>query len=524
MLALGCFYLIPPTTAGAQLPGGVPVSVYLTDPGLVRAALSPEPDVVLSPDPLPRSVRLIGVNDSTHYQSIIGFGAAMTDTSAWLIGTQLTPTQQQTLLNELFSPTSGIGLNFVNLPIGGSDFTATGDPYTYDDLAPGETDPTLQDFSIAHDQPYVIPVLQQMLLTNPGIDLFASDWTAPAWMKGNDAFDSIGSASGLLPEYARTFGNYLADFIEAYQSDGIPIWALSPQNEPDGHFPYPGMYLTGAEEANLIRWDIAPAFAQDGIHTRIYASATDYTDQDFSADVVQSAAGQLVSGAAWHCYAGLHSISQFHSMLPSAQNLVTECANYLTPYSPAEAAIDALRNWASTFSLWTVAVDQNDGPVNPNSNCLHCGGLVTVDDGQTSEPNPTLNRSYYQLGQFSAFIQRGAVRIETPRWVHDLASTASGTSGVSAGLDNVAFVNPDGTRVLVVYNNSYDPGTFGVQWHSLQFRYSLRAGAIVTFVWQGAKPAQPSACLNASVTYRTATSAFRGERTLQSEPDCGASR
>jgi glucosylceramidase len=132
-------------------------------------------------------------------------------------------------------------------------------------------------------------------------------------------------------------------------------------------------------------------------------------------------------------------------------------------------------------------------------------------------------RSYYELGQFSKFIQRGAVRIETPRWVQDVTSAnpppAQVGIRVTAGTDNVAFRNPNGTRVLVVYDHSKHSRRFGVEWHRLRFDYTLRAGATVTFIWQGAVP-ERSPCVNAGVDYESIANPETGAHSLRAEPDC----
>jgi glucosylceramidase len=490
------------SVGSAPAPTAVPVAVYLTDSDLAHAALTQEPDLTLSSAALPRRVRIITVDDRRFYQRILGFGAAITDASAWLIQTQLTPNQRRTLLTQLFSPTAGIGLNFMRVPIGSSDFTASGVPYSYDDLGVGQTDATLADFSIAHDEPYVIPVLQQMLARDRKIDLFASEWSPPAWMKANDALSNIYASGTLLPRYYQAFADYFVKFIRAYQSFGLPIWGIAPQNEPSTATRYPGMSLTGPEEAQIIEDDLAPKFGGSGVHTRIYAGETDI-ENALTPTVLKSPARRVVAGAAWHCYQGEHGLNEFHMGFPRAQSLVTECASKISPYAPAEAAIDSLRNWAAAFDMWNVALDQAGGPVEePNIGCSSCVGLAVINDGATpfaTRPRPKFTSGYYQLGQFSKFIQRGAVRIETPRWVHDSAPTAA--VAVSPGIDNVALIDPDGDRVLVAYNNGSRTQTFGVSWHSLRFAYTLRARATVTFVWPGARPTRASACLNAPFAY-----------------------
>jgi glucosylceramidase len=219
---------------------------------------------------------------------------------------------------------------------------------------------------------------------------------------------------------------------------------------------------------------------------------------------------------AFHCYGGQQGMSAFHQQFTAMQELMTECSPGIIPYAPAEAAIDAVRNWSSSVDFWNVALNQNGGPVQaPNSGCRSCVGLVTVNKRTGAV---SYNQSYYQLGQLSRFVQRGAVRIGTPRWVHDYRD--SRWYHVSAGLDNVAFLNPNGSRVLVAYNNSPAAISFGVGWNGKKFDYTLGARATVTFVWNPTKAgaSKPDAsvgtCFNAGDSYALAGDKYRAT------PDC----
>src|ERR1700676_2276035 len=125
----------------------------------------------------------ITVNDNIHYQTMSGFGAALTDASAWLIANRMTTTQRNALMTSLFSPSAGIGISYLPLPMGSSDYSKT--IYTYDDMPAGQIDPNLTNFSIAHYQAAIIPELQQALALNPNLKIMASPWSPPAWMKTN---------------------------------------------------------------------------------------------------------------------------------------------------------------------------------------------------------------------------------------------------------------------------------------------------------------------------------------------------
>jgi glucosylceramidase len=177
----------------------------------------------------------------------------------------------------------------------------------------------------------------------------------------------------------------------------------------------------------------------------------------------------------------MNGMSTLHEQFPGVDQLVSECSPGITPYSAAETAIDATRNWASAVALWNLALDPSGGPVQPpNSGCSGCTALITVSE-QTHEASLGLN--YYQFGQISKFVQPGAFRIASSRFVSDYQS-ASGQYGVTPGLDDAAFLNPDGAKVVVVDNNSLTSKTFAIGWRSRYVSYTLRRKAVVTFVWR----------------------------------------
>lgn len=468
-------------TLGGSQPAQAPVAVrvVLTTKTLSRA-LSVMPVIRFSrlPFPLPRT---LGVDDRHQYQRMIGFGAAMTDSSAWLLHDFLSAGQRAQVMESVFG-SRGIHLEITRVPMGGSDFTVGGRPYSYDDLPPGGTDPTMADFSIAHDARYILPTLRGVLAVNPGERLLATPWSPPPWMKANQAYDDVGSSGAVIGSDYGPLARYFVKFISAYQRSGIPIWAVTPQNEPAQNASYPNSSLPPAAESRFVTRYLAPALAAAGLGTRIYGgdsvSLGLYVQQLLQ---TSAAARHLFSGLAWHCYGGEQAMSTVHRIDPLVQQIVTECSPGIIPYAPAEAAISGLRNGAAAFLLWNLALDPAGGPVQPpNTGCPGCSALLTVSEAaRRFDYTP----AYYQLGQLSRFVMPGAVRIRTDRWVTEFGQ-ASGAYGVTSGLDNVAFSNPDGTYVLVAYNNSSTASRFAVRWRGLGFDYTLAGGAMVTFRWR----------------------------------------
>ena len=285
-------------TAFAAPDQSVGVSVVVTDLG-AQKYLAPQPGMSWQRGSAPAGPT-ITVDTTRRYQEITGFGASFTDSSAWLVDTKLDASQRDAVMRDLFSD-QGIGLSFLRQPMGASDFAVKGN-YSYDDMPPGKTDPTLAHFSIDHDRAYIIPLLLQARRINPHLTVMATPWSPPGWMKTSDSM--IGGT--LRPEAYQPLADYFAKFIEDYAAAGVPIRYITPQNEPlfiPGG--YPGMFLSATQADDLIKNHLGPTLRAHHLPTGILAydhnwdaisyPETMYADPD--------AAG-YVAGTAWHCYGG----------------------------------------------------------------------------------------------------------------------------------------------------------------------------------------------------------------------------
>jgi glucosylceramidase len=412
----------------------------------------------------------ITVNPSSTYQSMTGFGASFTDSSASLVANSPLRTQ---IMTKLFDPTNGIGLDFLRQPIGASDFSLS--LFSYDDLPSGQTDPTLAHFSIAHDQAYILPVLKQALSLNPNVTIMATPWSPPGWMKTSGSMIGGTLASG---DY-QVFADYLTKFIQAYDAAGVPISLITAQNEPE-YSPsnYPGSTLTASQETSLIGNNLGPDLKKAGLSTQIIAYDHNWNDTTFPETILgDPTAGPYTAGVAWHCYAGGPSAqTTVHNAYPSKATYFTECsgsqsANPANTFADSldwqteNLIIDATRNWAKTVATWNMALNPSGGP---SMNCTTCTGVVTVNN---SAGTATYNAEYYVLGQASKFVKPGAVRID------------SNTFG-SGNLEDVAFQNPNGSDALIALNaDTSNAHTFNVGENGQYFTYTLPAGAVATFTW-----------------------------------------
>ena len=425
---------------------------------------------------------MIAVNDQVGYQRFSGLGATLTDSAAWLIYDELSSADRTTVMQDLFGP-SGIHLNFLRIAMGASGAMTNGPAYSYDDMPSGQSDPTLSQFTIDHDLPYIIPTLQQARAINPGLEILANPWSPPGWMKDNDSLGNQSDTGTLRTDDYGALASYFVKVIQSYAAQGVPIDAITPQNEPrttGSGTAYPGLTLPEPAEAQFISQNLAPALTAAGLHPNIYGNDLSWDSTSYANGLVSGPAATDLSGIAWHCYFGSpNAMSQLEQTAPSLDQIVDECSPEIRGFGAPEFLISSLRNWASVVAVWTAALDPNGGPIQPGNNCGGCRGLVTIDE---QSHTMTLRTEYYQLGQVSEFVQPGARRIDSPDFV-TYGVNGSNIETVTSGLDDVAFLNPDGSKVLVTYNNSTAPTSFAVQSDGRYFTYTIPAQAMTTFVW-----------------------------------------
>jgi glucosylceramidase len=411
----------------------------------------------------------IDVVDSVRYQQIEGFGGSMTDSSAWVLS-GVSPAKQAEILTALFDRNTGLGLSFLRQPIGSSDFALN--LYTFDDINPAATDYPLAHFSIDHDRAYILPMLRAARAKNSALRIMASPWTAPAWMKTNRTLIDGGR---LRPEAYATYANYFVKFLQGYAAEGVPIHSLTVQNEPKTAPHYPSMLMTSAEQATFIGQHLGPALARAGLRPRIFAWDHNW-ETAYPLEVLANATARpYISGVAFHCYGGQPSaMSTVRAAYPQLAISLTECADGSRlsfaskfGFDISTLLIESLRNWARSVAKWNLVLDQNGGPKLVTDACSNCAGLVTVN---TVTGTYSFNEDYYALAHVSRFVKPGAYRIQ---------STYFGFGGIH----NVAFVNPDGTLVILARNRSYGTLTFQIRSRGATVQYSLPSESVATFKW-----------------------------------------
>ena len=478
---------VPALAATQAAPAAGKVAVYLTTADL-KQTLARQADLTFSSDGSGAGTS-VTIDDTQKFQTLTaGFGVALTDTSAYLLKQVLPPAVGDSAMAALFSPSAGIGLSYVRLGMGGTDYNVSEQPYTYDDLPAGETDPQLQSFSVDHDRAAIIPAAQQARRLNPDVVYTTSPWSPPAWMKTDGQLIPT-PVSMLKPEAFEPWAQYFVKFVKAYAAAGIHFDHISIQNEPLNPLVLPGipgMLLPPTDAITFINDHLAPAFASNGISSKIMIWDFFWEVDATYIPLTMAAAGKNVGALAYHCYLSDPFIMTTYQALYGLPQYETECSSKLDNIEPAQMTIRSLNNWAQGVQLWNAALDPQGGP-KFGSGCQgepgttfageQCTAPIVVDPKTRSY---SFTADFWALAHFSRFIRNGAHRIAS----NGLATCYGGPAPLPCGLEGTAFENTDGTQVLVLTTNNGQAATFTLNVNGQQVTATVPDSGIATLVWR----------------------------------------
>jgi glucosylceramidase len=414
--------------------------------------------------------------DTRHrFQEVFGFGGAITDAAAETYA-KLTPGQQQAFLTAYFDPQQGLGYSVLRTTIHSSDFSSASYTYVKDG------DRSLASFSIEHDMRYRVPLLRQALAAGRAkgseMRVFASPWSAPAWMKSNQ--DMVGGGT-LLPEYRDTWARYIVRFVKAYEQAGVPLWGLTIQNEPMAKQTWESMIYSAEDETRFLGDHLGPALRAAGLQDKKVIV------WDHNRDLLPQRAGHILSdpkarpfiwGVGYHWYETwakgepMHrNLAAVHEAYPDVPLLLTESS--IERFDPAQ-----MQSWAngerygseiladlnagsSGWVDWNMLLDSRGGPNHVGNYCFAL--LHASDDGQL-----IFTPSYAYMGHFTRYIKPKARRV----------SAASSRST----LDATAFRNPDGGLAVVVMNRTGQPQRYRLVVDGAEVEVDIPAHAIQTAV------------------------------------------
>ncbi|HJV19220.1 MAG TPA: glycoside hydrolase family 30 beta sandwich domain-containing protein [Sediminibacterium sp.] len=447
---------------GPETPAGQTVYRWVTTGD--QSLLLNKQSVVLNTGAPNNAFTMIDVDTATVYQTIDGFGYTLTGGSATLIN-QMAASAKTTLLNELFgNDESSIGVSYLRISVGASDLNSR--VFSYNDLPAGQTDPELNRFSLAEDTLDLIPVLKQILAINPQIRIMGSPWSPPVWMKDNQ--NSMGGS--LLPAYYSVYAKYLVKYIQEMKAKGIPVDALTIQNEPQHGGNNPSMVMSALQQADFIKNHLGPQFRAAGITTKIVIWDHNCDHPEYPITVLNDPqAKQYIDGSAFHLYNGdISALSQVKNAHPDKSLYFTEqwtgkngTFDGDLKWHLKNVIIGSAKNHSKVALEWNLANDPNYGPHTPGG-CTECKGALTV-----SGSTVTRNVAYYIVAHASKFVPAGSVRI---------FSTDAGN------IYTVAFITPAGKKVIITMNNGDAEESFNIRLNGRWLQSKLLPGAVASFV------------------------------------------
>lgn len=427
------------------------------------------------------SPNTITLDPTQKFQTMDGFGAAITGSTCYNL-MKMTQEDRTKFLTETFSDDKGIGMNYIRIAIGCSDFSLS--EYTCWDKE-GKENFALQ----SEEKQYVLPVLKEILAINPSIKIMGSPWTAPKWMKVNNLtdlkpFDSWTSGQ-LNPKYYQDYGWYFVQWLQAMKKEGIHVSSITVQNEPLNRGNSASMYMTWQEQQAFIKQALGPQLKAASLDTKIYAFDHNYNydniaDQnDYPVKIYNDAgAASFIAGAAFHNYGGDKAeLLDIHNQRPDKELVFTETSigewnegrnlEKRLMEDMREVALGTVNNWSRAVIVWNLMLDNDKGP-NRDGGCQTCYGAVDIS--KSNFKKITRNSHYYIVGHLSAVVKSGAVRI--------------GASGYTAeGLIYTAFKNIDGSYALVLLNDANENRKITINDTKNHFSYEVPAKSVVSYRW-----------------------------------------
>ncbi|MCY1633192.1 glycoside hydrolase family 30 protein [Marinifilum sp. D737] len=392
----------------------------------------------------------IFVNPNKTFQTFIGIGGAITDSSAEVFA-ELSKEKQEELLQAYYGK-SGIDYSLMRTSIHSCDFSKGN--FTYIE----EGDKELKTFSIEIDKAYRLPMIKRAIEKAGGSMLFyASPWSPPAFMK-----DSKNMLRGgkLLPEYYDAWAKYYAKFIKAYEAEGIPVWGVTIQNEPMATQRWESCIYTAEEERDFLKNHLGPILEKEGLGDKnivVWDHNRDLITHRANTIFDDPEAAKYAWGTGFHWYETwrkgdpmFENLQRIQESYPDKKLLFTEgCNEAFDPgkyqYWPnaeryGHSMINDFNRGTVGWTDWNILLDETGGPNHVNNLCFAPIHADTRTDSLIYTP------SYYYIGHFSKFIRPGAKRVSTVSSISFLESTT--------------FVNPDGKMVTVVMNSTDEEITY----------------------------------------------------------------
>lgn len=431
---------------------------------------------------VPGSVMTISPDTTVRYQTMDGFGAAITGATCFNLSLMPEKVRRQ-FLDETFSPHK-YGFSYVRVPIGCSDFSLS--DYTCCDTM------GIDNFALTSEETkYIIPILKEIRAINPGLKIIASPWTCPKWMKVKDLkskepYDSW-TGGHLNPYYYKDYAMYFVKWIDAFEKEGVGIDAITIQNEPLNRGNSASLFMGWDEQRDFVKKALGPAMREYFPSVKIYAFDHNYNydnmpdQQKYPLKIYSDAeAKAFLSGAAYHNYGGnRNELLDIHRQAPDMELIFTETSigvwnqgDNLTlalNRDMEEIGLGTVNNWCKAVIVWNLVLDSDRGPHSGAGACTTCYGAVDVDNETYSRI--TRNSHYYVIAHLASVVKPGAVRI--------------GAKGnMVKGVAYSVFENTDGTYALVMSNGNERGQMVQIKDGNHCFLVEIPGNAVASYTWK----------------------------------------
>lgn len=371
---------------------------------------------------------IMSISGSKKYQKIVGFGGAFTEASA--NNFYMLPKESQEQIIELYFGKTGIGFTLGRVAINSCDFSP--ESYNFDDIK-DDFNLAFFDDEVTHDQINIIPMIQEAIEASGNtLQILASPWSPPAWMKKplDGKTSMLGSVwpNGLReePKYRTAWAQYISKWITAYKNKGVPIWAITPQNEPEFPAPWEACAYNETGERDFINGYLGPTL--DSVHPEVLILAFDHNKDhllSWAQTIMGGDKGNYVDGMAFHWYGdldrltdgtyGYNELNATYHYAPDKMLLATEgCScpgievdDWLRAERLAHDVMYDLKNYVQGWIDWNLLVNSEGGFNHLGNNCDASMFCKSDYSGFHLQPK------YYYFGHISKFVSAGAIRVKS---------------------------------------------------------------------------------------------------------------
>lgn len=406
------------------------------------------------------------VDLSRKYQSVVGFGGAFTEAAAVTLA-KMSQEKRAEAIKSYYDKEDGLAYNIGRVHIHSCDF-ALGN-YTYVE----DNDVELNTFSIEHDEELILPLIHDAIKQRGDmLDILASPWSPPAWMKSNNMMNQGGF---LLPKYYQSWANYYVKFIEEYEKAGIPIWGLTVQNEPEAVQTWDSCIYTEEEERDFVKNYLGPTLHKAGMEDKkllIWDHNRDVMVRRVKTILDDQDAAKYIWGTGIHWYVSeaFENVGQVHDLFPDKHILFTEgcqeggvkLGEWYTGERYGRNMMGDMNNWCKGYLDWNIVLDETGGPNHVNNLC----DAPIIADTTTDELH--YNSSYYYIGHFSKYVEKDAVRVFSDCSLE--------------GVHMIAFENPDKSVVVIMMNESDTDHEISMKIKEGYMNVKLDTHSIVTYI------------------------------------------